>query len=91
MATSGRTQQIFLGCSVIVLPFTSSARNLIVPLIKFFAAYMKHPIHIREGGVIEITRPIGLCVAAIPCVNQFIYQLVDHCVVIGSHEQNSPM
>ena len=65
----------------------SSAKNLIVPPIKLFAAHMKHPIHIREGSVVEVARAIRICVAAVPCVDQFIYQLLDHSIVVVGHEQ----
>jgi hypothetical protein len=34
----------------------SCAKNLIVPPIKLLAAHVKHPIHIREGGVVEVAR-----------------------------------
>jgi hypothetical protein len=65
----------------------SCAKNLIVPPIKLLAAHVKHPTHIREGGVVEVARAIRLCVAAVPCVDQFIYQLLDHSLVVVCHEQ----
>ena len=33
--------------------FESSAKNLVMPLIKLFSAYMKHAVHVREGGVVR--------------------------------------
>src|SRR5262245_47989498 len=61
----------FPGCQCNRASLQRSAKNFIVPPIKFFAAYMKYSIHIGERGVITIACRIRIGVTAVPSIDQF--------------------